>query len=117
MTMHSSLRSLAAAAFLLAAASLPVSAQSQPRILVFSKTAGFRHSSIEPGLAAIRKLGQENGFAVDATEDASAFTDRNLRQYRTVVFLSTTGDVLDPRQQEAFERYVQAGGGWVGIHS
>ena len=99
----SSLRLIAAAALLLAAGS--VGAQSPappPRVLVFSKTAGFRHSSIEPGIAAIRKLGQENGFAVDATEDAGAFTDRNLRQYQAVVFLSTTGDVLDARQQDAF---------------
>ena len=89
----------------------------ESRVLVFSKTAGYRHSSIEPGIAAIRKLGQENGFVVDATENAGAFTDRNLRQYQAVVFLNTTGDVLDARQQDAFERYIQAGGGWVGIHA
>src|SRR5689334_15075946 len=71
----------------------------QPRVLVFSKTAGFRHSSIETGIAAVKKLGQENGFAVDATEDASVFTERGLRPYRAVVFLSTTGDILDARQQ------------------
>src|SRR5437867_6630381 len=106
------------ATLLFAAANFSVGAQSQaPRILVFSKTAAFRHSSIEPGLAAIRKLGKENGFTVDATEDGGAFTDKNLKRYNAVVFLSTTGDVLDARQQDAFERYIQAGGGWVGIHS
>ena len=89
----------------------------EPRVLVFSKTAGFRHSSIEPGIAAIRKLGQEQGFAVDATEDASTFSEKTLGRYRAVVFLSTTGDVLNPAQQSAFERYIQAGGGSVGIHS
>ena len=91
--------------------------QQAQRILVFSKTAGFRHQSIEAGIAAIKKLGQENGLAVDATEDAAAFTDANLKKYRAVVFLSTTGDVLNDTQQDALERYVQAGGGWVGIHS
>ena len=92
--------------------------QSQrPRVLVFSKTAGFRHSSIEPGIAAIKKLGQDNGFIVDATEDATAFTDANLKRYRAAVWLSTTGDVLNPTQEAAFERYIQAGGGYVGIHS
>ena len=100
-----------------AAASSAATAQQQSRILVFSKTAGFRHSSIEPGIAAIRQLGAQNNFAVDATEDAAAFSDRNLRRYRAVVFLSTTGDVLDARQQDAFERYIQAGGAWVGIHA
>ena len=86
-------------------------------ILVFSKTAGFRHGSIGPGIAAIEQLGTDNGFNVDATEDAAAFTDANLTQYDAVVFLSTTGDVLNDAQQAAFERYFQAGGGYVGIHA
>jgi type 1 glutamine amidotransferase len=91
--------------------------QPAARILVFSKTAGFRHSSIETGVALVKKIGAEQGVAVDATEDASAFTDANLRKYRAVVFMSTTGDVLNDAQQDAFERYIQAGGGWVGVHS
>jgi cytochrome c len=101
---------------LLASITIAAHAQ-QPRVLVFSKTAGYRHSSIPNGIAAIQKLGQENGFAVDATEDAGAFTQKNLRRYAAVVFLSTTGDVLDAAQQDDFERYLQAGGGYVGIHS
>ena len=95
-----------------------VSAQAQqPRVLVFSKTAGYRHSSIANGLAAIRQLGAQHGFAVDATEDGTAFTQKNLRRYAAVVFLNTTGDVLDAAQQDDFERYIQAGGGYAGIHS
>ncbi len=89
----------------------------QPRVLVFSKTAGYRHSSIPKGIAAIRKLGQEHGFAVDTTEDAGGFTQKNLARYAAVVFLSTTGDVLNAMQQDVFERYIQAGGGYVGVHS
>ncbi|RJK94774.1 ThuA domain-containing protein [Vallicoccus soli] len=85
--------------------------------LVFSKTAGFRHDSIPTGIAAIEALGEEHGFSVDATEDAAAFTDANLAQYDVVVWLSTTGDVLNPEQQGAFERYIQAGGGYAGIHA
>ena len=87
------------------------------RVLVFSKTAAFRHDSIPTGIAAIRDLGSQNGFAVDATEDASAFTTSNLAQYQAVVWLSTTGDVLDSTQQSAFESYVNGGGGYVGVHS
>ena len=114
--MHRLLVSLALSLF--ASISIPVAAAAQqPRVLVFSKTAGFRHSSIPNGIAAIRKLGQENGFAVDATEDAGAFTQKNLARYSAVVFLSTTGDVLNPAQQDVFERYIQAGGGYVGVHS
>ncbi len=109
---------LVSLALLLALVSVPVAAHSQEsRVLVFSKTAGYRHSSIGVGLAAIRKLGQEHGFSVDATEDAAAFTSKNLGRYRAVVFLNTTGDVLDAAQQDDFERYIQAGGGYVGIHS
>ncbi|MFE5734361.1 ThuA domain-containing protein [Streptomyces sp. NPDC056528] len=87
------------------------------KVLVFSRTAGFRHSSIAPGIAALRDLGTANNFTVDATEDAQAFTTGNLGQYEAVVFLSTTGDVLNAAQQTAFEQYVRAGGGYVGIHA
>jgi cytochrome c len=87
------------------------------RVLVFTKTAGERHDSIDAGARAIEELGQAGEFGVDVTADASAFTDLELRRYRAVVFLSTTGDVLDDDQQAAFERYVRAGGGFVGIHA
>src|SRR3954463_3378597 len=110
-------RLLVLLALLVASVSTQAAHAQQPRVLVFSKTAGYRHSSIPNGIAAVRKIGQENGFAVDATEDATAFTAKNLARYRAVVFMSTTGDVLDPTQQDNFERYIQAGGGWVGVHS
>src|SRR5258706_198325 len=111
--MHRLLVSLA----LLASVSVLAARAQQPRVLVFSKTEKFRHSSIPNGIAAIRKLGQENGWAVDTTEDAGAFTQKNLARYSVVVFLSTTGDVLNAMQQDVFERYIQAGGGYVGVHS
>ncbi len=86
-------------------------------VLVFTKTAGFRHDSIPAGIAAIQTLGRENGFAVEATEDAGHFTDEGLAAYRAVIFLNTTGDVLAADQERAFERYIRGGGGFVGIHS
>ena len=89
----------------------------QTNLLVFSKTAAFRHGSIGAGKLALIKLGNDNGMAVDTTEDASVFTEDNLKKYSAVVFLSTTGDALNHYQQAAFERYVQAGGGFVGIHA
>ena len=74
----------------------PASAADAPYdVLVFSKTAGFRHDSIPVGIQAIRDLGAANNFTVTATEDAAAFTTANLAQYEAVVFLSTTGDVLN----------------------
>jgi cytochrome c len=86
-------------------------------VLVFSKTAGYRHGSIPTGIAAIEELGDQNGFTVEATEDAAAFTDENLDRFDAVVWLSTTGDVLDETQQAAFERYVADGGGYAGVHA
>lgn len=87
------------------------------KVLVFSKTQGYRHESIETGVEAIKKLGNENGFMVDATEDAGVFQEEHLQNYAAVIFLNTTGDVLDHYQEADFERYIQAGGGFVGIHS
>ncbi len=89
----------------------------KPRILVFSKTAAFYHESIPAGNDALIKLGIENGFDVDTTTNAEWFNEDSLKKYSAVVFLSTTGDVLDYRQEAAFERYIQAGGGFVGIHA
>jgi cytochrome c len=110
--------------FLLAVlgASLAASASAQTTkpaftVLVFSKTTGFRHDSIPDGIAAIRALAAGHGFAVTETEDAGRFTEAILPQYKVVVFLSTTGDVLDDAQKAAFERYIRSGGGFVGIHS
>jgi cytochrome c len=87
------------------------------KVLVFSKTSGFRHDSIQAGITAVQEIGAANGFAVDATEDATAFTEANLAQYDAVIWLNTTGDVLNDEQQGAFENYIGAGNGYVGIHS
>lgn len=86
------------------------------RVMVFSKTLGYRHASITNGIEAIRSLGATNGFAVDATEDSSAFTSTNLARYQAVVFLSATGDILNQDQEEAFRQYVANGGGFAAIH-
>lgn len=87
------------------------------KVLVFSKTVKFRHSSIPQGIRCVEALGRKYDFTVDATENSAAFTEDNLRKYKAVIFLSTTGDVLNDSQQAAFERYIQAGGGYVGIHA
>jgi len=87
------------------------------KVLIYSRTAGFRHSAIDEGITAIKKLGSDNGFAVDAIEEPSLFTDDFLNRYDAVVFLSTTGDTLPDPAQAAFERYIRSGHGYVGIHS
>jgi glucose/arabinose dehydrogenase/type 1 glutamine amidotransferase len=87
------------------------------RVLVFTKNAGERRSSVKAGVAAIRELGRRHGFAVESTDDAGRFTDQTLKRFRAVVFLNTTGDVLGDAQQAAFERYFTDGGGFLGIHA
>jgi cytochrome c len=95
----------------------PAPAGVAARVLVLSKTAGFRHASIPAGAVAIARLGRQHGFVVDHTEDADRLNDAELGRYRALVFLSTTGDFLDEAQQAALRRFVERGGGWVGIHA
>ena len=85
-------------------------------ILAFSRTEGFRHESNESGIRALRALGEEHGFGVVATEDPNHFREDSLQKYAAVVFLNTSGDVLDAEQQGAMEAYVTGGGGFIGTH-
>ncbi|UBM58332.1 ThuA domain-containing protein [Marinilongibacter aquaticus] len=97
---------------------LSISGFSQSKnVLIFSKTKGYRHGSIPIGNKAIEKLGQANGFQTSFSENSEDFNDANLKKYDAVIFNCTTGDILDNAQQAAFERYIQAGGGYVGIHA
>lgn len=95
----------------------PSLVQESPRVLVFSRTMDYRHASIEPGIEAIRTIGRAEGFEVDATEDPTVFTQDGLVGYAAVVFLSTTDDVLDDAQQQAFAGYIRGGGGFAGVHA
>ena len=87
------------------------------RILIFTRTAGYRHDSIPTAVATLRKLAAQEGFAADHSEDAGDITTANLARYRTVVFASTTGDILDDAQQQALQEFVRHGGGFVGVHA
>jgi len=88
------------------------------RVLVFSKTTGFRHDSIPVAVAAIRRLGRAHRFSVEQTEDERRFTDRSLAHYDAVIFLSTTGDPLARQgHRRAFQRYIRRGGGFLGVHA
>ncbi|MEV5965478.1 ThuA domain-containing protein [Kribbella sp. NPDC051952] len=109
---------------LIAAMLSPLPARAHPghgdetfNALIFSKTAAFRHDSIPAGIQAITDLAAANDFTVTATEDASMFNDTELAKYEVVIWLSTTGDVLNADQQAAFERYIRGGGGYAGIHA
>jgi len=86
-------------------------------VLLFSRTAGFRHDSIPDAIAALQSQQATGGYLAAATENPAAFTPEGLSCYQVVVFLLTTGDVLDDTQQAAFEAWVNTGGGYVGVHS
>ncbi|TAI47431.1 ThuA domain-containing protein [Flagellimonas allohymeniacidonis] len=86
-------------------------------ILVFSKTEGYRHQSIEKGVHTLRRLGRKNGFIVLQTETSEDFNPSNLENYKLVIFLSTTQDVLNAEQQRAFRSYIKGGGSFMGIHA
>jgi type 1 glutamine amidotransferase len=98
------------------AASSPT-AKKTMKVLVFAKTNGYHHESIADGIVAIMKLGAENHFSVDSTTDSLKISDSNLKQYKVIVFLSTTGKVLGPDQETALQHFMARGGGYVGIHA
>lgn len=89
------------------------------KVLVYTKNGkGYVHKNIPSAVKAIQKLGSEKGFHVDVSEDPAVFTEENLKQYRFLVFPSTNNDVFDTDSQRViFRRYIEAGGGFVGLHS
>ena len=72
----------------------------EEKILVFTRTQTFRHSSIEAGVEAIFKLGKENGIKIDTTSDSGKFTEENLKEYSTLLFLQSTGEFFDPNKKK-----------------
>ena len=96
---------------------LPAAACAELRVLAFSRTAGFRHDSIATAHAALQSLAQRYRFDVVASEDPVLFAPATLATFDVVLFLNTTGDVLDPAQQSALQAFVEGGGGWAGVHA
>lgn len=88
----------------------------EKHVLVFYKAEGFVHQTIPDGIAAVEALGKENGFAVSTTDDNTYFTDENLKNHHAVIFMNTSGEVFTPQERIAFQRFIQAGGGFVGVH-
>ena len=80
-------------------------AQKNENIIVFSKTAGYRHQSIEAGILSIKKLGKEHHFNVKTTENSDVLIS-NLKDCKAVVFLNTTGDIFNKVQQKAFKKFI-----------
>jgi cytochrome c len=86
-------------------------------LLVFAHTVEFRHESIAAGVGALQGLADQRGWSLLASEDPTLFAEESLAGFDVVVFLSTTGDVLDGEQQTAFEQFIRSGKGFVGVHA
>lgn len=105
-------------ALVLASCVIPPDPPGTPRqALLFSRTEGFRHGSINVARPALTAELEGRGFVVTATEDPAVFTTNGLKDFDAIVFLSTTGDVLDPPHEAALRQRIEGGGGWVGVHS
>ncbi|WP_339770323.1 ThuA domain-containing protein [uncultured Paraglaciecola sp.] len=89
----------------------------QFNLLLFTKTVEWHHKSINGAVQAIETLGIKHHFGVDWQEDAALINDDNLKNYDAVVFLLTSGDILNSQQEAALQRFIQSGKGFVGIHS
>jgi type 1 glutamine amidotransferase len=92
-------------------------AQKQFKALLVTITNGWRHESVHAGVLAIKDLATKNFFDVVYFEDPNSFNDKFLEQFQVIIFLNTTGNVLDSAQQKVMERFIQSGKGYVGIHS
>ncbi len=105
--------------FLIAAIflSTTTNAQKQFKVLLITITNGWRHESVHAGVLAIQQLAVRNNFDVVYFDDPNSFTDKNLEQYQLIIFLTTTGNILDSAQKKVMERFIHSGKGFVGIHS
>jgi hypothetical protein len=91
--------------------------QKQFRAFIVTRTKGWHHESLHYGVIALKQLAARNHFDAVLMEDPKSFTDKNLAQYSVVIFLNTTGDILNAEEQKVLERFIQSGKGFVGIHS
>lgn len=89
----------------------------EPAILVFSKTNAFRHfDGIEGGLAYFSRVAEEKAWGLFETENSAVFNEDDLSRFAVVIFNNVTGDVLSEEQEMAFQQWLEAGGGWMGVH-
>jgi hypothetical protein len=94
-----------------------IAQQKQFKALLVTTTNGWHHESLHSGVLAIKELSVKNFFDVVLFENPRGFTDKYLEQFKVVIFLNTTGDILDSAAQKVMERFIQSGKGFVGIHS
>ncbi len=109
-------------AVVIGSAALGLGAAPERQVLVYTRNqigqGLYVHDNIPASVAALRKLGAENNFAVDVSDDPASFTDANLKKYKAIIFDNTNNEIFDNEEQKAaLQRYIRAGGGFVGIHS
>jgi uncharacterized protein len=89
------------------------------QVLLFTKseTYPWRHSSISNGVEMFKELSANHNFGLTWTDDSEIFNDHErLNSMDVVVFMNTSGDILDEDQKSAFQEYIRNGGNFVGIH-
>ncbi len=91
--------------------------QQQFSALLITKTGGWHHGSIVAAVPAIKALAERHQFRLDRHQDAMPLTDAQLKDYDVIIMVNTTGDIFNAEEQAAFERFIQAGKGFVGIHA
>ncbi|ORY64286.1 ThuA-like domain-containing protein [Pseudomassariella vexata] len=99
------------------AAAASTAVAKNPSLLIFTKTAGFRHDSIPSGIELVTSVAERKNWSVTATEDSSIFTSSNLTSFTSLVFISTTGDFLTAKESDGLYKYLVNGGSWLGIHA
>ena len=90
---------------------------SQFNVFLFTKTTEWHHKSINAGVTALEEMAKLHHFTLEWHEDATLINDKNLERFDVVIFLSTTGDVMNESQQKSLQKFVRSGKGFVGIHS
>lgn len=99
-------------------ASAPIDTKGMHALIYTKNGEGFVHDNIESSIKGLEKLLREKGMTFDTSEDPSLFTTDNLKKYDVLIFSSTNNETFDnDRQRSAFQKYIQKGGGFVGIHS
>lgn len=89
----------------------------RPAVLLFSKTNGYIHKEALPAAAeAFREIAGRRGWSIFATTSSAIYNDADLAQFDAVIWNNVSGDVLSEEQRAAFQRYIENGGGFVGVH-
>ena len=96
---------------------LNCSNQNSFSVLLITETKGWVHDSIESGIDLIVDIGDKKNFNVYHSDDSEVITTENLKEFNSIIFLNTTGDILNNYEQKVMESFIKNGNGFVGVHA